>query len=137
MLVSHACRAVLPSATTISTYKVKSVLSAVDLHPHGNNCNKDLDALQSIYQLDEVDTIPPSSTVSHEGVVYHHLNMPDLQKPALLKQYKVPHALEEACAFLDIAIARGNTLVHCERGQFRSPTLILAWLITKVRHYVV
>jgi len=60
------------------------------------------------------------------------MNMPDLQKPSLLRAHGVPHALEEACAFLDIAMARGNTLVHCERGQFRSPTLILSWLITRV-----
>jgi protein-tyrosine phosphatase len=58
--------------------------------------------------------------------------MPDLQKPSLLKAHGVSHVLEEACAFIDCAMARGNTIVHCERGQFRSPTLILAWLITRV-----
>jgi len=32
---------------------------------------------------------------------------------------------------LDFALSRGNTLIHCERGQYRSPTMLIAWLISR------
>jgi len=65
------------------------------------------------------------------GVVYHHINIPDLQNPALLTDYGAFNVLEEATSFLDKAIQNGNVIVHCKEGQRRSPTMFLAWMITR------
>ena len=34
-------------------------------------------------------------------------------------------------AFIDDSLQYGNVLLHCEQGQFRSPTLLVAWLVSR------
>lgn len=38
---------------------------------------------------------------------------------------------ERSTVFLDRALAHGSVLVHCQKGQKRSPTVVLAWLVTR------
>eukprot|EP01126_Amoeba_proteus_P047412 TRINITY_DN5406_c0_g2_i1.p1 TRINITY_DN5406_c0_g2~~TRINITY_DN5406_c0_g2_i1.p1 ORF type:complete len:390 (+),score=104.75 TRINITY_DN5406_c0_g2_i1:529-1698(+) len=39
--------------------------------------------------------------------------------------------LGETTHYLDEALKRGNTLIHCQMGQRRSPTILIAWLSTR------
>lgn len=64
-------------------------------------------------------------------VVYHHINLPDLADPTLLGESGVEHVLEEATLFVDTALKCTNVLVHCQFGQRRSPSIMMAWMLTK------
>lgn len=39
--------------------------------------------------------------------------------------------LERTSLWIDKALQRGNVLVHCQKGQKRSPTIVLSWLVTQ------
>jgi len=47
------------------------------------------------------------------------------------KHYSIPHLFGESISFINSALEKGNVLVHCERGQYRSPTVYVAWLINR------
>jgi len=87
-------------------------------------------------------------------ILYHHIDIPDLQGPDLLHQYN-EFLFEEATSFLDECLKIGNVIVHCKevtsfslfwtntfylanllsfsllQGQKRSPTIFLAWMVTR------
>ena len=65
------------------------------------------------------------------GIVYHHINLPDLADPKLLRENGVEFVLEEATLLMDMALKRTNVLVHCQFGQRRSPSVLMAWMMTK------
>ena len=67
--------------------------------------------------------------VRHQGVVYYHINVPDLADPAQLTHFGCSDFLPRSVLFLEFALRAGNALVHCEKGQRRSPTIFLAWLM--------
>jgi protein-tyrosine phosphatase len=66
----------------------------------------------------------------HNGVAFHLVDIMDVADPTVLDD---PFAvLCESYAYIEEAIARNKTvLIHCELGQRRSPTCVLAWMCAK------
>lgn len=73
---------------------------------------------------------PATRNAVRGGVAFHLVDLMDVADPSVLDD---PFAvLCESYAFVEDALARGKTvLVHCELGQRRSPTCVLAWLCAK------
>lgn len=72
------------------------------------------------------------------GVVYYNLNIADVTNPSILSRPKPPapeltayDVFSRAVAFIETWLPRGNLLVHCEQGRRRSPTAIVAFLVTQ------
>jgi predicted protein tyrosine phosphatase len=68
--------------------------------------------------------------VVYRDVTFHLVDIMDVADPSVLDD---PLAvLCESFAFIEEALSRGLTiLVHCELGQRRSPTCLIAWLAAK------
>jgi len=122
----------LPYSLTIMEHQIKSVLSVIDIESDPKKeRNKTKMALRNVYY-------PPDKqsyyrTILHQDILYHHINLPDFANPDLVfdKHYSIPHLFGESISFINSAIEKGNVLVHCERGQYRSPTVYIAWLINR------
>jgi len=123
----------LPNSQTIKENEIKSVLSVIDFesNPKINEANRNKTTLRNVYYANKRTGY--SKTVLHQGILYHHINFPDFANPDLVfdEHYSLPHLLGESIAFIDAALGHGNILIHCERGQYRSPMMILAWLISR------
>lgn len=59
--------------------------------------------------------------------------MPDAINPSMVfrDRPELSDLFERTSAWIDKSLQRGNVLVHCQKGQKRSPTIVLAWLITR------
>ncbi len=79
----------VPGCTKLQELKVQSVLSVLQFDKYDGT-----DQLASAYEQGAM------SGVAH-GVVYHHLDIPDLQSPALLHDYGAFNVFEEATVFID------------------------------------
>jgi len=122
----------LPYSFTIMEHQIKSVLSVIDIEPDPKKeLNRTKLTLRNVYY-------PPDKqsyyrTILHQDILYHHINLPDFANPDLVfdKHYSIPHLFGESISFINSALEYGNVLVHCERGQYRSPTVFIAWLINR------
>lgn len=121
----------LPNSATIREYEIKSVLSIIDFEadPKQKESNHNKSILRDLYYSKERTDY--SKSILHQGILYHHINVPDFANPDLVfdEHYSLPHLFGESVAFIDATLPYGNVLVHCERGQYRSPTVLIAWLI--------
>jgi protein-tyrosine phosphatase len=74
--------------------------------------------------------LPHTRNAVRDGVAFHLVDIMDVADPTVLDD---PFAvLCESYAFIEEALARNKTvLIHCEMGQRRSPTCVLAWLCAK------
>lgn len=73
---------------------------------------------------------PSLVTKSTSGVFYHLINIPDYSDPSILDETN-PYLFEEVTCYIDTALLKGNVLIHCRRGERRSPTLLMAWMLTR------
>ncbi|ELR23345.1 dual specificity phosphatase, catalytic domain containing protein [Acanthamoeba castellanii str. Neff] len=113
----------IPGSTHLTQHNIRAVLSVIEF-----------DKVDGTYELAQKAFLQGKhmhKSAATSGVVYHHLNIPDLQNPALLADYGAFNVLEESTTFIDKAIDNGNVIVHCKEGQRRSPTMFLAWMITR------
>jgi len=123
----------LPNSQTIQENDIKSVLSVIDLDDNDpqikSNRNKTI--LRGVYYNNL--PIAGSKTSLFQGILYHHINLSDFANPDLVfdKHYSLPHLFAESISFIDSVLNTGNVLIHCERGQYRSPTVLVAWLISR------
>eukprot|EP01127_Copromyxa_protea_P002514 TRINITY_DN12401_c0_g1_i1.p1 TRINITY_DN12401_c0_g1~~TRINITY_DN12401_c0_g1_i1.p1 ORF type:complete len:354 (+),score=89.26 TRINITY_DN12401_c0_g1_i1:19-1080(+) len=115
----------IPGSATIRDKDIKSVLSVMDFDGGGDG----LKDLRTVFHKPGVYT----QTTRTQGVVYHNVAVPDYRDPAKLSTttYNLVTLLCETTVFIDEALKHGNVLLHCQMGQRRSPTILIAWLITR------
>ncbi|KAL6056394.1 coiled-coil domain-containing glutamate-rich protein 1 [Balamuthia mandrillaris] len=145
----------VPGSPYLSRYQIKAVLSVMDFEDEelpddegNNNPNHEKDetfALGQIFfgqQQQRMRTRSSSHNKQQQQrrhttvvnrVLYHNINIPDLQDPHLLGEYGAHCVMEEGTCFLHDMLrdCGGNVLVHCKEGQRRSPTMFLAWMVTR------
>lgn len=134
-------QAALPGSQILRDKRIKAVISVIqpdELDP-SFKAMKQLyapsNADETIYH-DGLDTIVLSKD---HGVLFYNVYMADISNPQILSNPKPPlPAVSANDLFLRIVwfmrhwLAKGdNVLVHCEKGQRRSPTMILAFLISQ------
>jgi len=125
----------LPNSLTIQENDIKSVLSVIDLEDDPQiKSNRNKIILREIYyDKSNLPVTGYSKTSLFKGILYHHINLADFANPDLVfdKHYSLPHLFAESISFIDSVLNNGNILIHCERGQYRSPTVLVAWLISR------
>ena len=108
-----------------NTPEIRFVLTLIDLGPQEEGRSDGMEKLRSLYA-------DKKATVEHgeSGVRYHLIPMPDVLSPERLPP-GCAQVLEEATCFIDAALQKGSVLVHCQKGEKRSPTVVLAWMLTR------
>eukprot|EP01124_Arcella_intermedia_P016823 TRINITY_DN23425_c0_g1_i1.p1 TRINITY_DN23425_c0_g1~~TRINITY_DN23425_c0_g1_i1.p1 ORF type:complete len:286 (+),score=84.72 TRINITY_DN23425_c0_g1_i1:126-860(+) len=134
------CTVAVPDASILQKHSVKFVLSVLELEMSSPDPYKK--SLANLYQIGP----QYKDSLKHKDVLYHHINLPDYANPSLVESlphpdkkksknfnvnYSLPHLFGETLNFIEFALERGNLLIHCERGQYRSPTIFIAWLISQ------
>jgi protein-tyrosine phosphatase len=85
----------------------------------------------NVVELKELYGRRTTVKVPDTGIMYHLIEMPDVTAPSLLCGNET-YVLEEGTCFIDAALNAGsNVLVHCHKGEKRSPTVLLAWMGTR------
>jgi hypothetical protein len=92
------------------------------------NANKQTEPLRIMFkrQTSYLTTPDPSG-----NVMYHHISIPDVAFPGILKEWDAEDFFERCSTFISERLAHGNVYVHCEKGQRRSPTAVMAWMVTQ------
>jgi len=125
----------LPNSITIEENDIKSVLSVIDLEsdPQIKETNRNKSTLREIYYKANDHRTGYNKSSFYQGILYHHINLADFANPDLVfdKHYSLPHLFGESISFINTSLSKGNILIHCERGQYRSPTILVAWLISQ------
>jgi protein-tyrosine phosphatase len=137
-LGNYACA--LPGSSTLKENGIKFVLTLMCFGEAEEALRDNVSALQQLYGQRK-------TVVAEDGVTYHLVEMPDVTAPSRLSD-KEKFVLEgkhgtwerahlaqngscsEATCFIDAALSRGkdsHVLVHCHKGEKRSPTILLAW----------
>jgi len=123
-LGNYACA--LPGSSTLKENGIKYVLTLMCFGEAEEALRDNVSALQQLYAQRK-------TVVAEDGVTYHLVEMPDVTAPSRLSD-KEKFVLEEATCFIDAALSRGkgsHVLVHCHKGEKRSPTILLAWMGTR------
>lgn len=134
-------QAALPGSQVLRDKRIKAVISIIqpdELDPSFKAMAQlyaPTNADETIYQ-EGLDTIVLSKD---HGVLFYNVYMADISNPQILTKPKPPlPAVTANDLFLRIVwfirhwLSKGdNVLVHCEKGQRRSPTMILAFLISQ------
>ncbi len=120
------CVGATPGSATLRLHDIGCVLTLIDFGEGETEALRDeVRRLRELYSSGR-------RTVELTGsqLWYHLIPMPDVLSPERLPP-GTKQVLEEATCFLDAALAKGNVLVHCQRGEKRSPTVMLAWMATR------
>lgn len=113
----------LPDSKTIREHDIGFVVTLMCFGGAEEALRDDVVELQQLYSQ--------GRTVKRGDVTYHLIEMPDVMTPARLSKAEA-FVLEEATCFIDAALHKGaNVLVHCHKGEKRSPTVLLAWMGTR------
>lgn len=121
----------------MNNFNIKSVLSIIEFP----NCNKKLQPLQDLYKDSETH-------IYKDDIIYQNLNIPDVENPSLLESnvkelnkddlneferenYCAIEILTKSSIFINERLSYGSVLVHCEKGRRRSPTVVIAWLVSQ------
>ncbi len=77
--------------------------------------------------------------------MYQNLGIPDVENPSLIEYksektnelnefekeyYGAIEILTKSSIYINERLKYGSVLVHCEKGRRRSPTIIIAWLVS-------
>ena len=111
----------LPGSHTIGDHNVRCVLTLIQFGDPDDPLHEAMASLETLYQN--------GATADNDGVRYHVIQMPDVISPNALPRGMF--VLEESTCFIDAGLQKGNVLVHCQRGEKRSPTVFLAWMLTR------
>lgn len=71
--------------------------------------------------------VPDASTRAGRKIVTKHIMADDTDL------YNMRYHFDEAFAFIDEGRRHGNVFVHCDRGQSRAPTIVVAYLMHRYR----
>ncbi|XP_049848996.1 uncharacterized protein LOC126317005 [Schistocerca gregaria] len=136
----------LPGSRHLRELKIRHVLSVVEFESLDNGRKEPFWAsLVRLYETSEAERgwiqwEESSSWVKvvvdlPSGILYCNLSVPDLSDPKLLEKLIPPvdpvELLCLATLYIQKCVEFGNVLVHCTKGQRRSPTIFLAWLVTQ------
>lgn len=147
------CAGAVPPSPVFSEAHAGAVLSLLSAEDSGhNNCGEDEDeeneeegsepAFATAYPhmaeeeqrlLAHAYSCGRAREAARGGVAYHLVALRDVTRPQMLPAAQVEAAVAEATCFIDAAhaaLAR-PVAVHCYLGRRRSPTVVLAWMLTK------
>lgn len=126
LLGNYSCA--LPESHTLRDNDVAFVVTLMSFGV-GEDAEDDVAELRKLYAGTSGSR---TAVVERDGrrVGYHLVEMPDVTTPELLRGAE-RFVLEEATCFVDAALQRGNVLLHCHRGEKRSPTVLMAWMGTR------
>lgn len=135
VLIGNWPAAVPSLSPDLATKSVRGVLSLIEK----SEMEERATALQKVYH--------GQPYARQDGVVYCHIRtrrcvaahhsrlaaLPDAINPSMVfrDRPELAELLERSTVWIDRSLKHGNVLVHCQKGQKRSPTIVLAWLITK------
>lgn len=114
----------LPGNRYLRRNQIKSVLSIIQFP----NPNKQTEPLRLLFRRQESYV---TTTDARGAVVYHHISIPDVAFPSLLKEWNAQDYFERCSTYISERLVHGNVYVHCEKGQRRSPTAVIAWMVTQ------
>jgi hypothetical protein len=114
-----------PGSETLRQHDIRFILTLIDFadEVESHAANQEMDALRAVYSGGKVNA-------EERSIRYHLIPMPDVLSPERLPA-ALKSVLEEATCFIDAGLQQGSVLVHCQRGEKRSPTIFLAWMLTR------
>jgi hypothetical protein len=115
-----------PGSETLRQHDIRFVLTLIDFSSSGDSSAAD----EEMAQLRQVYSGGKKTTAEERSIRYHLIPMPDVLSPERLPP-STRSVLEEATCFIDAGLQQGSVLVHCHRGEKRSPTVFLAWMLTR------
>ncbi len=114
--------AATPGSETLRQHDIRFVLTLIDFADDGDSLDE-MERLRQVYEGGKTNA-------EERSIRYHLIPMPDVLSPERLPS-SVRSVLEEATCFIDAGLQQGSVLVHCHRGEKRSPTIFLAWMLTR------
>ena len=120
----------LPNSKTIKENEIRFVVSLLNFWEGSKQEGEEeeLSELRRLYYGEGGERKRVVESVG--GVIYHLVDIADYYDPSLVEK-RHPELFEEACCFIDAGLRKGNVLVHCNRGERRSPTVLIAWMGTR------